>query len=520
MRGRPAEAGHYQRRSLTPARERLVISKERNMTRNGILHPLALAGVLAVGFGAVWGMVGEWVAEIVMYAAGGERQLERLSFLNDGTAWVEVEELGERRDRHYRDLDGNPVPAPRTEKVGWLRDRMLRAQPAVPASIGAPAWDDRVRSFVDGRSPATFWYLISDGQPGGTSYFVGYDSRSNVRVGYLGTAGFRETVPPADELFPCGGPVSGPRSCVLNSQDNFAPTAHPRPDTAGQAPHGSLSTWDVYVLGHDGKLYHADLHARKVHVVLDGPAIRWATVVLGHHDPATGTPHHVAVRTDDAVLVLDECGGLLSRYPIPEPLRAKDLAFGETWAGEAIMHWHSGSDAQLDEEIDHRVFWVTPDGRFREAAVTLPGFNARLGQAVAPLAVPSPLLLAALLVYERAPSLLEEGRAATYGEAVVGVIAEYWPSLVAAEVLAAGFALLCHRRQVRYGASGAGRLAWPLFVLVFGLPGWVAFRFGQAWPVLEPCPACGAAAPRDREGCASCAADFPRPALKGTEVYA
>jgi hypothetical protein len=73
---------------------------------------------------------------------------------------------------------------------------------------------------------------------------------------------------------------------------------------------------------------------------------------------------------------------------------------------------------------------------------------------------------------------------------------------------------------VRYGASLAERIVWPLFVLLFGLPGWIGYRFGRSWPVLEACPECGVAVPRDRERCLHCINDFPRPALKGTEVFA
>jgi hypothetical protein len=37
---------------------------------------------------------------------------------------------------------------------------------------------------------------------------------------------------------------------------------------------------------------------------------------------------------------------------------------------------------------------------------------------------------------------------------------------------------------------------------------------------LEACPDCGVTVPRDRESCLCCTNDFPRPALKGTEVFA
>jgi hypothetical protein len=88
------------------------------------------------------------------------------------------------------------------------------------------------------------------------------------------------------------------------------------------------------------------------------------------------------------------------------------------------------------------------------------------------------------------------------------------------QLIAIGFAVLCYRRQVRYGMSGSECLIWPLFVLLFGLPGWIGYRFGRSWPELEACPACKTVVPQDREACASCANEFTRPAFKGTEVVA
>jgi hypothetical protein len=70
------------------------------------------------------------------------------------------------------------------------------------------------------------------------------------------------------------------------------------------------------------------------------------------------------------------------------------------------------------------------------------------------------------------------------------------------------------------GIRGSERVIWPLFVLAFGLPGWVGYRFGRRWPVLESCPKCGVDVPRDREDCTDCEVAFPGPALKGTEVFA
>lgn len=108
----------------------------------------------------------------------------------------------------------------------------------------------------------------------------------------------------------------------------------------------------------------------------------------------------------------------------------------------------------------------------------------------------------------------------TVPEALGRSLREFGPALGIAQLIALGLAVLCYRRQLRYGAGRAERILWPLFVLLLGLPGWIGYRFGRRWPVLETCPNCGDAVPRDRGECARCTAAFPLPALQGTEVFA
>ncbi len=472
------------------------------MTRNGLLQPLTLAGILAVGFSVVWPLLSEWTLGVAFYVAGQERANERLIFLPDGTPLVEVDTSEDGQHHEYRDLEGRPVPRPANEHHGWLRPTELaewRERDDEP-NLGS------IRSYADGRTPAGFWYFMGDGEPRGSGYFVVYDSQSKLLLGYLGTAGFRtEPVPPA-ERFPAGFAER------VHCTQGFHHTRHPNPDNVGRAPRGSFSSWDVYVTGHDGKLYHVNLQERTVEVIWQG-TLRAAALVPGIHDAVHGTPHYLAIRTDDAVLLFDERGGGLGAYPIPASLAGKKLRFGLTTTTEAVLFWQSPHDPVATHERFH-ISWVRPDGGTRETAFALDQ-DTRWTQ-FAGIMFPSPLLLTGYILSERPARLAHEGKAMTYAQA----LADYRPALLLAQLVATVLALACWRRQVRYGANRLERVLWPMFVLALGLPGWVGYRFGRAWPVLEACPACGAAVPRDRDGCAHCAAEFPRPALKGTEVFA
>jgi len=494
------------------------------MMNKGLIPSLILATVLAGGFVVVWGLLSAWAVEVGAHVLGPEPPTEHLTFLADGTPRV-IHQIGSHGDAEWRDLEGRPVPPPENEGLMSLIACRLPTALAGPGPADEVPWSERLRSFSDGRSPATFWYFLADGRPGGTGYFVGYDSQSNARVGYLGTAGFRPDMPPAAERFPFDGVTSGPDARLFCAFADHNPTEYPERRNVfrappGRAPRGSLSPSDVYVLADGGTMYHADLHGRTVEVALVEPRLRSAAVVSGVPDMVHGTPQHLAARTDDAVLVLDEHGGLRQRYPIPEDLRRQEFHFAETSTGEALMYWNSPDDS-LREETEHRMFWVSPDGRTRQATTTLAAAGGmRPLQTLGGVVVPAPLVLGGLVGIGRPWELGSKGLAPTYQAGLRQAVTDFWPALVIAQVFAAGLALLCYRRQVRFAASRAERILWPLFVLALGLPGWIGYRFSRSWPVLESCPSCTTRVPRDRESCARCATDFPRPVLQGTEVFA
>jgi hypothetical protein len=483
------------------------------MTKQGWLQPLVLATILAAGFAVVWGGIGMWALEIGLSVVQTGPEYKSLVFLADGTPRV-MEHNSLDGGPFYFDLDGNEVPAPENVATSCSLPAVLPVQSDV-------SWERRLRCFSDGRVPTDFWYFVCDGRRDGTAYFVGYDSHTKACVGYLGTAGFREAPPPAEEQFPFSGGESLPGARVLGTLRNQPRIAYaPGQNVAGRAPEGSISAWDVYVLGRGGKVYHADLQQRTVHVALDEPRLRSASLMFDFPDPVHGTPTRLAARTDEAILVLDVRGELLRRYPIPAALRDRPFSFGEATMGEAILTLSTPLD-ELATEVTYEICWLSPDGRCRTASTTLPYSGGLRGwAAVAGIALPSPAVLLGFIEMQRSEELLQEGLCATYLEALSRASAEFWPALTIAQVAAVGLAGLCYYRQVRYGERGLERWLWPLFVLVLGLPGWIGYRFGRSWPVLEACPRCGASARRDREACVHCETDFPRQALRGTEVFA
>lgn len=485
--------------------------------RKGNYQPLVLATVLAVGCAAVCYVSGMWVLSGYREDALGTG--EELCFLPDGTPLVASHPDGIRYGTQYRDLQGKTATPSEDEIAGLMRGDSLPAY--APSASDNNDWNERVRSFADGRWPATYWYFLSDGRREGFGYFVGYDSKSKVCVGYLGTAGIRKGPLPAEELFPFDGPMRDGHSRLLVGPGVYGRAGHyPMQQSVGRAPRGFLSQWDAYVFGRDGKVYHADLQERSVHVALEDPRLRSVSKSAAAGIGARGALYRLAARTDETIFVLDVRGQPLAHYPIPEALRNLDLTFAESKSGEAVLYWRSPED-DLATVREHRIFWVKPDGRFRETAVTL-AHNGELQsmRVYGGLTMPSPLGIYFFFVQERGQKLLGNALSATPAEALVRALTEFRPALAIAQAIALVLAVLCYRRQVRYGASRTERIVWTVFVLLFGLPGWIGYRFGRSWPVLEACPDCGAAVPRDRESCLRCTNEFPRPTLKGTEVFA
>lgn len=476
------------------------------MNAKGLFHRLVLDAVLALGFFAVWMVVGVVVLESETVIAAKNFGGDQLSIRADGTALIAHYE--ENGVVHYRDLRGTPVAIPEDDSTRWLNE--TRLPPSLPWREEDHQWEKRACFFGDGRTPATVWYFIADGRPDGIAYFVGYDSYSKAKIGYLGVAGFRAETPPPEDQFPFAGSTSGERTRVFS----------PGEDNRVRVVVGSsLTPCIVYVLGLDQKVYEADLRKRTVRVAVHNRGLRSLFYIAEpSKDPAQRT-WRLAGRTDEAILVFDMHGNEQQRYPIPAELRERPITFGETSAGEAVMYL-SSERTLMDTEAVYRLFWVRPDGRSRAAEVTLPHDSGlRSLRYFAAALAPSPLALEVTGVV-RSRDLQEEGLTPTLFAAIGRTWREFWPALAIAQMIALSLAVLCYRRQVRYGTRRVERIVWPLFVLVLGLPGWIGYRFGRSWPALETCAECGAVVPRDRASCIRCEVDFARPALQGTEVFA
>jgi len=280
----------------------------------------------------------------------------------------------------------------------------------------------------------------------------------------------------------------------------------------------------------NGKLWRIDVAHRELKAMLDCPQATgigqvWQIVAerppvpRGAHPPSAQeiTPQLGLVRQPESVLVVDPLTETSTTYPLPAAIRQSQFAGTLLPDGQLILF---ALKSQLDNEYD--VVWIARDGsvlkqhHVRLATWVRPPSLAVLGWWGA-VAVPIPI---ANVTYQAIlPRMLKEsGKADSYSSGLSAVLATNWPSMIAVVVASIACGVAAYRRQRRFALPHAP--AWAVFAFLLGIPGWIAYRFHRAWPVLEECPACHQPSPRDREACVDCGADFPPPPLKGIEVFA
>ena len=506
------------------------------MWKTAILRPLGLATVLAVGFGVVYIIAAFWGYAIWESWRPQPQTCEEVRVLANGAAVVH--HTGDGRKRYYAVkaiaptvgsrgahalrpvIDGTPLAIAPNEQ--WAEGAALE----IP-EIREQAWlmfplpvHSRVAGFSDYDSAPTNWYFIHDGTQSGQGYFVGYDQKSNLRVGFIGQDGFRTEMPPREAWFP----VDGVKMASWQAKNVFFPASAGIQGESGPTACDDMPCWVVHMLAGD-RFLRIDLRSRTVRTLID----RTTLVSLGQITPAlpTGTkeaappasrPHHLAVRTAERVLVFDGAGKQVDSFVIPPYLRKRWFQFYELGGQRALFNsTHGVPDGSQRTDL----FWTDPTGKVRRqeelalAGVSEPQ-NERKQLLYMAYLIPSP---AAWAVFGAWVEEYREDRVRrNHWNELRRLFLIIWPALAVVCGLAAVLAVYCGWRQRRFAQPWT--VVWMIFVFLGGPAGLVGYLFHRRWPVLETCPHCGRLAARDREACCRCGTEFPAPAPKGIEVFA
>lgn len=171
-----------------------------------LLRKLMWAATLAIGFGTVWFVLVIWVTTSIQEAWQGGNRLRQEAFVvrSDGTPLIRTTPLDNLSLTTYRDLNGQAQDVP--DHRDLLAAVYMPGEHEQPGffSLG-PGWEQRLSAFLDEKELTAIWYFVHDGKPVGAGYFVGYERKSNRRIGFIGLSGFRADPVPSGQWIPVRG---------------------------------------------------------------------------------------------------------------------------------------------------------------------------------------------------------------------------------------------------------------------------------------------------------------------------
>jgi hypothetical protein len=221
----------------------------------------------------------------------------------------------------------------------------------------------------------------------------------------------------------------------------------------------------------------------------------------------------LVARMPDRILFINNSGKSVGDYIIPEGLRNCSFNIYRMDDKKAILVYE---DRHSELSYDEKIAWIEASGKILQEKIAFTHSDARKPSIAEnreiTLSVPSPIVAPVV------GTICNKNRWINYGEAHNIYMSDAWQVLLSVTVISAALAVNCHRRQRRMALPWTW--VWVGFVFLFGVPGYLGYRFHRRWPVLENCHVCGHAVPHDREKCSSCGSEFPTPAPKGIEVFA
>ena len=354
------------------------------------------------------------------------------------------------------------------------------------------------------------------------AYFVGYDASIKRQIGYLSRAGFGPEVPEASQRFVVKNFWHGDGAFAPLYGASHGSEPRAAPEDGAEA---------VFVVS-DSALYRVDLRRQTVRpIATPGAVVSVGTLsepIAVSDERRAVYKQRIVVRFADHVRVLDFNGETLYRVAIPNEIRDLSFALYDT-VGEG---WIAVRNPNGGWNLPTHIYWMTAEGKItRQERVQLfaraaedPRWNALGAAVVVPMPLPFAIATLAIQPLDRQTTalakvgLVNDAEPLDFEAAVSEVFAEAWLPLLVVCLIGALLAAVCYRHHRRYETKGS--LFWAIFVFLSGPPGLVGYWLHRRWPAKEQCTSCGKVAPRDRETCVACGAQFPLPEARGTEIFA
>jgi len=339
---------------------------------------------------------------------------------------------------------------------------------------------------------ATGWYAVAPPTADNQFYFEGYDIESRRRVGFIGTSGFRDTLPPADDRFSAAAEGSPALSSHILAWDHAG-------DASTQPISGS------YAVLSNGIVYLVNFAQRSAQLVFDDSPVLSCAILstagageeaeraFAPDDPAISIPQQrfLAIRTREELVLQSAPGKKATRFPLPPEALESDLSADllpdgslviSTFVAESFRIFQPGVSA-FEFDVTH----LNADGTLRtQQRITLhtPRGISHLGETgemnVVTLAVPAPVYSGTIL------STVVPALNPPDDQRLANVFRRTWLAQVVVLAIAIGLAWRTWRRQRTLDLPNA--TVWSLFVLLLGVPGYLGYRLHRRWPLPEVPP--------------------------------
>jgi hypothetical protein len=498
-------------------------------TSRNLGYSLVLATILSIGALLVWTIGGAWAFTVLSQFFYASAPYDQLVFTNDGEPLVQTTEAG-TNITVMRTIDGKP--AERVEIQQFHGE--LRALRSGHQSVSTEPfqWMTHIMGFAEPSGLPVYWYAMLDTIESQHAYFVAYDAKTDERVGYLGLQGFRRDLPPLDDQFATPSETVGAYSGLFAGQTGYwarEPYAVASDPGAAVFLNGAdalyridLAQREVTKVKIDGQIESIVTSEQPIRISADADLAKKRVVIATNkgmrelREPGNVVKkRRIIVRTPRRIDVLDDAGQILQSGALPAEVAERVLQACLTTEDKLLVV--AAPDVRHDTTD---IYWLAADAEpTRREQVRLGTTRTQANASwLLCLAMPSPIVDAVLFGYVMPKTLIASEQYDSYSAVLAEWLPKVLPALVALVSLSAMLAALAYRRQKQFGEPAAG--AWSVFVLLLGPVGYIGYRLHRVWPVRSACRACGRATPVTLWNCSECAAEAPRPELRGIEILA
>jgi hypothetical protein len=287
----------------------------------------------------------------------------------------------------------------------------------------------------------------------------------------------------------------------------------------GPMPDVDFPSRFVYVPA-ENRLQLVDLSTRTVKTVFEAPGRIEAVGALFADKRAQRIAATKKIRTAQQIFLLGEQCQVIETFNVPENDRTDSALWYELGDGNSVAvfsNWYSDDDVNREQMSVYR---ISRDGAIAsKTELLLEHGSAKWHKDSDAVIFRCALPTIALLAFIEPLMIVGNDYGESYTSASKSMWRNSWRALVGVVLVSAVLAAGAWRRAQAFCLPRQEQIAWVLFVLLLGFPGYVGYLLHRRWPVREECPHCRGRVPWDRPACARCGKPFPSAPAKGIEVF-